>query len=164
MSPWLFYLFAAVAVTGGLLMITRRNPLTSAFCLVLSFLGLAALYAMLAAQLVFIIQILVYAGAIMVLIIFVIMLLHLTDKELEENRVDWKLTVPALVAGAVAVFALVNAFADRERFFGRVPEDFGNIAPVGEILFTKYVFAFEIISVLLLAALIGVVILARRRT
>ncbi len=163
MNPILFYIFAAVTLGGGFLTITRRNPLTSAFSLVLSFLGLAALYAMLAAQLVFIIQILVYAGAIMVLIIFVIMLLQLTDKQLEENRVDWKLIIPALAVGAVGVLALVRALAGQDKRFREVPEGFGNIEPVASILFTKYLFAFELISVLLLAALVGVVILARRK-
>jgi NADH-quinone oxidoreductase subunit J len=162
-SPVVFYIFAAVAVGGALLTITRRNPLTSAFCLVITFAGLACLYAYLAAQLVFILQILVYAGAIMVLVIFVIMLLHLTDKELEENRVDWKLVIPALLGGAVGVYALVRAFAGRDVRFGAIPEGFGNIAEVGELLFTRYLFPFEIVSVLLLAALVGVVILARRK-
>jgi NADH-quinone oxidoreductase subunit J len=159
-----FYVFATVALAGGLLMVTRRNPLDGAFALVFSLAALAGLFAMLHAEFVFILQILLYAGAIMVLIIFTIMLLNLTPRELKERRVGpvrLALTV-ALCAVGAALF--VRGFRDLPPAAASLSEGFGTVETVGRTMLRQgtMVFPFEVISLLLLVAILGVVILAKR--
>src|SRR5678815_6034790 len=93
MDVILFYILAFFAVAGGLLMVSLKNPLSGAFSLILSLCSLAGLFAMLHAEFVFILQVLVYAGAIMVLVIFTIMLLNLKEEELHEAPVGWMLSL-----------------------------------------------------------------------
>lgn len=105
-----FYIFASLSVLGALLMVLRRNPLDGAVSLILSLCAVAGLFAMLHAQLLFILQILLYAGAIMVLIIFVIMLLNLSKEELKEPPAGKVKTLAILAAVAAAFYG----FTDRK--------------------------------------------------
>lgn len=161
---WLFYLFGGLAVASSLWMVTRRSPLASALSLVVALVSLAALYAVLQAHLLFAIQLWVYAGAVMVLVLFVIMLLDLRAEEATRPPITTaKFALGALVVvlfGVKALRALWNVEAER----AEVPADFGGVARVSEILFTRYVLQFEIVSILLLAVIVAVVLLARRRT
>jgi NADH-quinone oxidoreductase subunit J len=144
-------------------MVTRRNPLAGAFSLVLSLASLAVLFAMLHAEFVFILQILLYAGAIMVLIIFTIMLLNLRPEELREPPVG-------RVKGLIILVATVAAFIGFTRVLLTIPTGaphdvaatFGNVEPVGQLMLGTYLYPFEVISVLLLVAVIGVVLLAKK--
>jgi NADH-quinone oxidoreductase subunit J len=164
MSPLLFYFLAALAVVCGLVTITRRHPLSAALSMVLCFVALAGIYGMLAARLMAVLQILVYAGAIMVLVIFVIMLLNVRWQDIDMGE-----PIGGNVAGALAIclplFALVVWAIKRmpNHPLPAVGPEFGGIQEVGLALYTRFAFPFEAVSLLLLAALIGVVVLAKRR-
>ena len=163
MERVLFYVFGGLSAVSAVWMITRRSPLASALSLVVALLGLAGLYAMLEAQLLFVIQVWVYAGAVMVLVLFVIMLLNLREEEARGKAIGlWRVAVGGLVALVVAwkAFGPLNELQDPAP---RVSKDFGSVASVAEILFTQYIVHFQIIGVLLLAVTIGVVVLAKRR-
>ncbi len=157
-----FYIIAAIAVFGALLMITRRNPLAGAFSLVVSLIALAGIYAMLRAELIFILQILVYAGAIMVLVIFTIMLLNLREEELEEPPAGKIKTLIILAAVAFGCYGIIKVLSGAPDEVPRVPENFGSVEKVGELMLTSYLYPFEIISVVLLVAIVGVVLLAKK--
>ena len=163
MERVLFYVFGGLAVLSAVWMITRRSPLASALSLVVALLGLAGLYAVLDAHLLFIIQLWVYAGAVMVLVLFVIMLLNLREEESRGKAIGlWRVAVGGLVAVVVAWKAFGPLHAVQQQA-PRVPKDFGSVASVAEVLFTQYVVHFQILGVLLLAVTIGVVVLAKRR-
>jgi NADH-quinone oxidoreductase subunit J len=158
----IFYTLAAVSVAGALLMVTRKNPLAGALALVVSMAALAALFAMLHAEFVFLLQVLLYAGAIMVLIIFTIMLLNLSPQELKERpvgKLKGLVIIAATVVGFVGFIRVLLQLPEGVRF---VSPTFGNIEEVGALMLTSYLFPFEVISVLLLVAIVGVVILAKK--
>jgi len=138
------------------------NPLTGALALVVSMGALAGLFAMLHAEFVFILQVLLYAGAIIVLIIFTIMLLNLSPKELKERpvgRVKGFIILAATVIGFLGFLRVLIELPEGVQF---VAPTFGNIEEVGALMFSSYLFPFEIISVLLLVAIVGVVLLAKK--
>ena len=166
-----FYLFGLIAVVSALLFVTRKSPVAAALWLVNTMFSLAAMYVLLDAQFIGAIQVLVYAGAIMVVFLFVIMLLNLGHpSELADARgTGWK-----LAAGLVGLALLAQVFAlGRARLpeqlalppgtLARDIERYGAIAPIARPLFTEYLLAFELTSVLLLAAIVGAVVLGRRR-
>jgi NADH-quinone oxidoreductase subunit J len=158
----IFYILGGVSVAGALLMVTRKSPLAGALALVVSMGALAGLFAMLHAEFVFILQILLYAGAIMVLIIFTIMLLNLSPRELKERpvgKVKGLFIVAATVVGFLGFVRVLLQLPEGVRF---VAPTFGNIEEVGALMLTSYLFPFEVISVLLLVAIVGVVILAKK--
>ncbi|HEX7937607.1 MAG TPA: NADH-quinone oxidoreductase subunit J [Gemmatimonadaceae bacterium] len=167
-----FYLFGLIAIVSAVLFVTRKSPVAAALWLVNTMFCLAAIYVMLDAPFIGVIQVLVYAGAIMVVFLFVIMLLNLGHpSELADARgLWWK-----LAAGFVGLALLAEVFAITR---ARIPLPFlelkhgalaaqvavdGAIAPVARPLFTEYLLAFELTSVLLLAAIVGAVVLGRRR-
>jgi NADH-quinone oxidoreductase subunit J len=163
MERVLFYLFGGLAVAGSLWMVTRRNTLTSALSLVVVFVALASLYAMLAAPLLFVVQLWVYAGAVMVLVLFVIMLLNLREEESRLKSLGWgRLLVGAGIVALVAWQAFA-VLASRRDPLPRVSKDFGSVDSVAELLFTRYILQFEIIGLLLLTVTVAVVVMARRR-
>jgi NADH-quinone oxidoreductase subunit J len=157
-----FYIFASLSVLGALLMVTRRNPLAGAFALVLSLASLAAIFAMLHAEFVFILQILLYAGAIMVLVIFTIMLLNLSPEELKEPPVGKLKGFIIFVATLIGLAAFIRVLGTLSHEAGTLPSNFGDIEPVGELMLSSYLYPFEVISVLLLVAVVGVVLLAKK--
>jgi NADH-quinone oxidoreductase subunit J len=168
----LFYVFAAVAVLASLLVIAQRNPIYSVLLLIASFGALSGLYVTLDAPFVAVIQIVVYAGAIMVLFLFVVMLLNAPQEETEEDERrhlfarggGTPMRIGGLLAAALTVeliWALskssdAGAFAQGE---GRAST---SVAAIGRSLFTDYAFAFEVTSVLILVAMVGAVVLAQR--
>jgi NADH-quinone oxidoreductase subunit J len=166
-----FYLFGLIAVASALLFVTRRSPVAAALWLVSTMFSLAALYVMLDAQFIGAIQVLVYAGAIMVVFLFVIMLLNLGDpRELTDARgLWWKLVAGAVVLGILAMTLAITRTHAPDAL--RLPQgyaaaqiaQYGAIGPVAGPLFHEYLLAFEVTSVLLLAAIVGAVALARRR-
>jgi NADH-quinone oxidoreductase subunit J len=164
-TPFFFYLLSGLAIAGGLLVITRRNAVHSALALIVTLLAVAGLYLMLYAPFVAGVQIIVYAGGIMVLFLFVIMLVSLerTVKERQFNRM-WPVGLAAscaLLALFLAVFAKGKAlFEDRP-----VPPlaESNNTQQIGLMLYGNYMFAFEIASLLLLVAILGAVIMAKKR-
>ena len=163
-TPFFFYFLSALAVISGVLVITRRNAVHSALALIVTLLAVSGLYLMLYAPFVAGVQIIVYAGGIMVLFLFVIMLVNLerTVKERQFNRI-W----PVGVVAAVALLGLfVSVFVKGKNLFPepRIPlAEVNNTQQVGIMLYGNYMFAFEIASLLLLVAILGAVIMAKKR-
>lgn len=160
METFLFWIFAIVGVSCGIMVVFHRNPMNSAIYLVVTMLCLAGLYTLLAAPFVAVIQVLVYAGAVMVLMLFVIMMLNLREESLrrEGSLVVWS------VAGVIGIALLYFLIPPFPRTSVGIPQaTFGTIEDVGTKLFTVYILPFELTSVLLLIAIIGAVILAKRR-
>ena len=169
-----FYLFGLIALGSAILFVTRKSPVAAAMWLVNVMFCLAALYVLLGAEFIGAIQVLVYAGAIMVVFLFVVMLLNLGDpRELGDMRKQgWRLTagfVGALLLAEVMVLARTQ-FPDEliERAANAAaPITTGGaggvIAPVAGPLFNEYLLAFELTSMLLLTAIVGAVVLGRKR-
>ena len=158
-----FYVFAAVALGSSLAMVMQRNPVTAAMNLVLTMFSLAALFVLLQAHFLAVIQLLVYAGAVMVLFLFVIMFLNLTDDQMMPGR----RSILHVAGVALAIYALLQLRELIERTPASAPKplaaDFGTTAAIGKLLFSDYLLPFEITSVLILAAIVGAVVLAKRR-
>lgn len=166
METVLFYLFAALAVAGALLVIVHKNPVSSAVSLVLTLFATAVLFVLLSAHFAAAIQILVYAGAIMVLFLFTVMFLNLKPGVLDFDSKNMAFKGSLLLAGLffVGYFAiLAYGMAFPGGSTAALPEGFGTVEGVGMMLFTDYLLPFELTSVLILAAIIGVVAIAKRR-
>jgi NADH-quinone oxidoreductase subunit J len=168
----LFYVFAGVSVLGSLLVIGQKNPIYSVLALIGAFFGLSGLYVLLQAPFVAVVQIIVYAGAIMVLFLFTVMLLNVP----REDAAEWDRTHPlyrpwpmrigallAVVMVAQLVWALIRTPGISEAI-GAESAGVTNVGELGRVLFTDYMFAFEVTSILIIAAMVGAVILARKQT
>jgi NADH-quinone oxidoreductase subunit J len=164
MLALLFILFAGLAIGCGLAVVAQRNPLYSAISLIGVFVSLACLYVMLAAPFIAAVQVIVYAGAIMVLVVFVIMLLNVEQEE--RGRPRLKFLVPtAIVLSAILIAEVAFILVSVQEF--RVnptaaPSNVGLTQSIGAQLFTRYLLPFEITSILLLMAIVGAMTLARR--
>jgi NADH-quinone oxidoreductase subunit J len=159
----LFYIFAALTLGCGVLVVANpfsRNPVTSAMFLVLTIISMAGLFVLLHAFFLAAVQILVYAGAVIVLFLFVIMLLDLKAETLR------KVKITGVLAGIVAVGAILAIFLKSlgATLFATDTKLTieGGTAELGKVLFTNYVLPFEVVSVLLLVAMIGVILLSKR--
>jgi len=161
-----FSLVSIVAISSALMMITRRNPIVGVLFLIVNFFCLSILYLFLHAQFIAIVQILVYAGAIMVLFLFVIMLLNLGDDENLAEKRSYR-RILAYVLTAVVLFQIMigiampvglNPFISTAR-----AAEIGTVEYIGRSLYTEYLFPFEITSLLLLAAIVGVIVLAKKK-
>ena len=166
-SDTLFYLFGAIAIGASLAVIGQRNPIYSVLLLIASFGALSGLYILLDAPFVAVIQIIVYAGAIMVLFLFVVMLLNAPHEETEyDERVHPLLrSGPTRFGAALAIALVVELWwaLTKGRETGPFPEgSVSSVAAIGRSLFTDYSFQFEVTSVLILVAMVGAVVLARR--
>ena len=158
-----FAVSAAVTVGAGLGVVTQRNPVHCAISMLACFLGLAVLYLKLAAPFLAAIHVLVYTGAILVLFLFVIMLLNLKPEELGvEYPLKARLFLAALCAGLFGLIAL-PLVQDTRKFGDALPQGFGSVETVGMALFNQYALAFELISVLIMVAVFGGVLLAKRK-
>jgi NADH-quinone oxidoreductase subunit J len=163
METVLFYFFSGMALVCGLLVVAnpfQRNPVTSAMFLVLSIVSLAGLFVLLHAFFLAAVQVLVYAGAVMVLFLFVIMLLDLKE---EQRRALSRFGVVTGILG-VGLFALVllGAVVASDAGGSGTPVLEGRTEPLGRLLFTSYLLPFEVLSVLLLVGMVGVVLLSKR--
>ena len=162
----LFFGFAALLVVTSLMVVLHKNPVTSALFLVLSFCSLAGIYLLLHAEFLGMVQIVVYAGAIMVLFLFVIMYLNLQHDveggvQIAVRRgIGWLAGAALLLTGATLLRSGWMLGPGNETLPG--VED-GNVATIGKVLYSRYLFPFEITSVLLLVAMIGVIVIARGR-
>jgi NADH-quinone oxidoreductase subunit J len=159
----LFYVFAALTLLCGLLVIVNpfsRNPVTSAMFLVLTIISMSGLFVLLHAFFLAAVQIIVYAGAVLVLFVFVIMLLDLKE---EERR---KIKLFGLVAGVIAVGGIVSALTKSIASVSagtENPTQEGDTQSLGRLLFTHYTLPFEVVSVLLLVAMVGVILLSKKK-
>jgi NADH-quinone oxidoreductase subunit J len=167
-----FYLFGVIALVSAILFVTRRSPVAAALWLVNVMFALAALYVMLDAHFIGVIQVLVYAGAIMVVFLFVIMLLNLGHaEELRDARGRWGMLGAGLLALLliVEIGVLANAHVPVEFALprGAVEQalmEQGAVGVVARPLLVNHILAFELVSILLLVAIVGAVIIGRRRS
>ena len=161
----LFILFAGMAIGCAVAVVALRNPLYSAISLIGVFVGLAALYLTLAAPFIAAVQIIVYAGAIMVLVVFVIMLLNVEEEEHRPLRlrilVPISIVLAALLMGEAA-FILYFVGASASEPVNAAASTVGSTGSIGTGLFTEYLLPFEVTSVLILMAIVGAMSLARR--
>lgn len=157
----MFYVFGALAVLCTLFTITAKNPVYSALWMIGSFAATAAVFVLLDAFLIATVEVLVYAGAIMVLFLFVIMLINLRAEEQQGLR----LSPLAILAALVFLTLLGKAVNDLGPAVRSRPNDLvGTPAALAESMFTRYVVPFEAVSMLLLAAILGTVVLSRRKS
>lgn len=166
MSTLLFIIFAGMAIGCAIAMVSQTNPLYSAISLIGVFISLASIYVTLAAPFIAAVQVIVYAGAIMVLVIFVIMLLNVEHAEPRRRRLKFLVPLAVGMAGillAETAFILYSVQNTPARFAGNV-SNVGLTRSIGVGLFTGYLLPFEVTSVLLLMAIVGAMSLARRST
>ncbi|MDQ2920226.1 MAG: NADH-quinone oxidoreductase subunit J [Acidobacteriota bacterium] len=166
MTTILFILFAGLAIGCAIAMVSQSNPLYSAISLIGVFIALASLYVTLAAPFIAAVQVIVYAGAIMVLVIFVIMLLNVEHEEPRRKRL--RFLVPTAIGMAAILIAetafILYSVQAAESNLPRAGSNVGLTHSIGVGLFTQYLLPFEITSVLLLMAIVGAMSLARRNT
>lgn len=166
----LFFIFAAICVGGAINLLVQKHPINSALSLILVMVSLALLYLLLGAEFVAAIQVIVYAGAVMVLFVFVIMLLNagVEERTPHASRVATVLGVPALIVGLAVSGWVVARMTGLDKLAIGGPailngtESFGAPQPIGHLLFRDFVLPFEVTSVLILVAIVGAVVLARR--
>ena len=167
-APQLFFAYFAVMITLlSLLMITRRNPVHGVLWMLVLFVHIAGLYIFLNAEFLAAIQIIVYAGAILVLFLFVIMLLNLKKEEtVKKFQKHWPVGVGTGIIFAVfsvSILRKIEVFPQLGKYTIEAVKAEGNIMTVGKVLYTKYFLPFEIASVILLVAIIGAIVLAKKR-
>ncbi len=163
-ADWLFILFSVFAVLGAVGLILFRHPMNGAMSFVVTLISLAGLYALLSAKLIFAIQLIVYAGAIMSLILFIIMFLNIQIEDLPKEEGRWLYLFGGAVAvtpiGALLIKGVKSLPGSDTQIVGN---GFGGVKEVGIILFQEWLLPFEIVSILLLVALVGAVVLAGKR-
>lgn len=161
----LFSILAIAAIATGVSVIINKNPVASAMSLILHFFALAGLYLTLNAQFLAAIQILVYAGAIMVLVVFVVMLLNLGKESALNERFNVRTGI-AVSMGVLMIAQLAIAFFGQPTGYIQLSDKAalnGTAESIGTVLFTEYLFPFEAISLLLLVAIVGSILLAKKQ-
>ena len=164
MYPLLFFMFAAAAVGFAVNLLVQRHPIYSALSLIGVMASLASLYLMLGAEFIAVVQVIVYAGAIMVLFVFVIMLLNAGEEErTDRSRLAKAIGLPLILLLLAAVTTILYRQFPRDFpvRFGDFP---GQTAEIGRLLFTHFLLPFEVVSILILVAILGAVVLARKQT
>ena len=166
MIPALFVGFSIVLLASALMVVLHRSPVTSALFLVVAFCALAGIYILMGAEFIGMVQVIVYAGAIMVLFLFVIMYLNLQHDVESGVAIALRRGMGWVVAGVVLAEGV--ALSAKKWFLGpsiaRIGPAPGNTQAIGQSLYTRYLFPFEITSLILLVAMVGVVVIARGRT
>jgi NADH-quinone oxidoreductase subunit J len=161
-TQWLFGILSFLAIMFALMVVFSRNPVNSVLYLVMTFFCIAGHYLLLNAQFLAIVHIVVYAGAIMVLFLFVIMLMNL-NQDTEPQR-TWLTKIIAGVAGGLLLFVLVGSLKGTEQLqlqsYGA--SQIGLVKNLGKVLFKDFLFPFEIASILLLAALVGSIMIGKK--
>jgi NADH-quinone oxidoreductase subunit J len=161
----LFWICTVVLVITGIAVIASRQPVHSVVALIVNFSALAVLFLTLDAEFLAMIQIIIYAGAILVLFLFVIALLSVSKQEVERapSRLSFQ-TVPSVVAGLAALALLAGGVRSAAgTAYAKAPADFGFVGNFGNALLTTHLFAFEVTGFVLLVAVIGVVLMAGRK-
>jgi len=166
----LFLIMSSITIVCALCVVFQKNPIYSAIFLIQTMVSLAVLYILLHAQFIAAIQVMVYAGAIMVLFIFVIMLLNLSKADVEGERDNLLFQKSSAIILGLILVVMIGVVSVKTIFQGvkgeYTPESIshiGNTQLIGKLLFTKFVFPFEIASILLFAAIIGAIVLAKKK-
>ncbi len=161
----LFFIFAIIAIAAAVMMVVHRNPIYSALFLIITLFAMAGLFVLLNAPFIAAVHVIIYAGAIMVLFLFVIMLLNLQQVALKERLTRWPQVLGTIltILFFVQIAILLKSGTSITTIMQDTPSNgiVGGAKIIGKLLFTKYLLPFEIASVLLLSAIIGAVILAK---
>jgi NADH-quinone oxidoreductase subunit J len=158
-----FIVLSALAIFSALVVVAKTNPVVSALSLAFNLCSIAGFYLLLHAQFLALLQVIVYAGAIMVLILFVIMLLNLPLQAHRSPGFFQRWLAPVLGLVFVVILGWALSTGTDARTFPPLAEGFGTVESVGSSLFTQFFYAFEAISLLLVVAMIGAVLLAKKR-
>jgi NADH-quinone oxidoreductase subunit J len=166
----MFIIMSLIIIACAIGVVFQKNPIYSAVFLIPTMVSLAVLYVLLHAQCVAAVQVMVYAGAIMVIFVFVIMLLNLNKDDLEGDRNKLPMQKPAAIILGLMLVVMIGVIMTRTIYQGaqgeytpEVMDQIGNTQLVGKMLFTKYVLPFEIASILLFAAIVGAIVLAKKQ-
>ena len=162
MTLYLFYLLSFIAILSAFMVVISKNPVNSVLYLILTFFAIAGHYILLNAQFLAAVHIIVYAGAIMVLFLYVIMMMNF-QKESEPSKTTISQFI-ATIAGGILMITLVGAFRiyDMPAMAANAKADAGMVSTLGKVLFDKFLLPFEISSLLFLAAMTGVVLLGKK--
>ncbi len=164
MSDLIFIALSFFAISGGIAMLVYNNSMYSALGLLVSILSIAGLFALLNATFLFMVQLIVYAGAIMTLILFLLMFLNIKEENLPKEPKKYTLIaigVAIMIPFNIVILKAVSALPNTDMSI--VEETFGDIKPIGLLLYNDWILAFELISILLLVVLVGSIVLAKRR-
>jgi NADH-quinone oxidoreductase subunit J len=161
----IFIICAVVGVVAAIMVVAQRNPIAGVMYLVTAFVAQAVLFIQLSAAFVAILQIMVYAGAIMVLFLFVIMLLNLRREDYGKDiKLRFKpLAIALAVVLLIETVVAIQAATQVQQAKGALDASFGSIHAVGQVLFTEFLYPFELTSILLLVAILGAVVMAKRK-
>jgi len=159
----IFTILALISIASSLLMIYSRRPIDAALSFIITLISIAALFALLGSTFLFAVEIIIYAGAVLTLILFIIMFLNIKDKNLPDEQFKniWMVVSAFLIAPfsymliKIIVLSDLNLQAEKNEHFGEIKE-------IGMLLYSKWVLPFELLSVLLLVALLGAIILAKK--
>lgn len=162
-SQILFWVLSAMSLISAMLVITSKNPVFSVLWLIVTFFTISGHYVLLNAQFLAVVNIIVYAGAIMVLFLFVIMLMNLS-KETEPQKSKWLKLVGAVAGGSMLLVLVAALRGTEDRMAQLGTGEIGLIQNLGHVLFTEYVVPFEIASILFLSAMVGAVVIGKRDT
>lgn len=163
METYTFIFLAVLAIASGVGMVLNKNTVNSALFLVLNMVSIAGIYLLLQAQFLALIQILVYAGAIMVLFLFVIMLLNLDDEKSLFNKLRAKY-ISAFFLGVIVLSLVLYSFEGIRELLPEISPEMqrvGTVEALGDVLYTDYLFAFEMTAILLTAAVVGALMIAQ---
>jgi NADH-quinone oxidoreductase subunit J len=162
MAHFLFFLLAIVSIAAVLGMIISKDQAYNALFLILAFVCMGGLFALLEAPFIAAVQIIIYAGAIMILFIFVVMMINLR-KGLEPEKKRWTRIFAVVVAVVLVVELILTVKGALEPISSSATESIGSPTDLGRLLFTKYLYPFEITSILIIAALVGAIVLVKKR-
>ena len=154
---------SVLAVASALIVVLHRNPVRSAIALAFNLISIAGFYLLLHGQFIALVQVIVYAGAILVLILFVIMLLNLREEQLPHPSGTFQRPLALLLCAAFVAAVGRAIWAGAPKAFPEADPGFGNVAFVGRALFSTFWYPFEVVSLLLVVAMVGAVLLAKRR-
>ncbi len=160
----IFLALAFFAISGAIAMIVYKNPMFSALGVLISMLSIAGMFALLNATFLFLIQIIVYAGAIMTLILFILMFLNINEEDLPNEPNKYRLIIiGAIIMLPLNILVLKAVSLLPEKDMSTLDTNFGDLKPLGITLYDNWIVAVELISILLLIALVGSVVLAKKR-
>jgi NADH-quinone oxidoreductase subunit J len=162
MAHFLFFLLAIICTASVLAMIISKDQAYNALFLIIAFVCMGGLFALLQAPFIAAVQIIIYAGAIMVLFIFVVMMINLR-KGLGPEKKKWTIYFAVIVALVLVVELVLTVKGTLEPVSSAAMENLGNPTELGKLLFTKYLYPFEITSILILAAIVGTIVLVKKR-
>ncbi|TNE68398.1 NADH-quinone oxidoreductase subunit J [bacterium] len=165
MAEYLFILLATIAIGAALAMIVSKNAVNSALFLVMNMISLAGVYMLLNAQYLAVIQVLVYAGAIMVLFLFVIMLLNQEDEQGLFDKISFKYLFSALLSFVLLaqVVYMIMHWTGATMTIAQTSSEIGTVESLGKVIFTEYLLPFEVTGILLTAAVVGALVIANKK-